>query len=506
MFITIFILSMFILLIYYYVYHKKYERLLNLIPGPSGFPIIGNWLQFYVSAEELWKLFCKLSDEYYPIIKFGSLFIHVVGIRHPDDLKTVLNSTKHIEKSRLYNVFHPWLNTGLGTSTAIKWKSRRKMLSPAFHLNMLNEYVDILIKEGDCMTKSLKDVGGTVVKDLLPFMSEHTLNAICESIMGVSLQKFGEFQQQYRNAIHDITELITYRVLRPWLYNDLLFSLSPQGRKQKKVLKILHGFTEKIIAERKLYHERTNDRYLKNLESNKETENFDVFGIKKDRLAMLDLLIAASRENSLTDLDIREEVDTFIFGGHDTTATGIMFTLLLLAEHKDIQERVRAEVDTVMQENGGKLNMRSLQNLSYLDRCLKEALRLYPSAVLISRKPRNDVKLQSYIVPAGTILLLDIYGVHRDPNFWSNPDVFDPDRFLPEMVENRHHYSYIPFSAGRRNCIGQHLGMLMMKAMIAPLVHNFSLEPVEHLKNIRLMLDIIMRPAHPVHITFIPIK
>ncbi|XP_025262283.1 cytochrome P450 4C1-like isoform X2 [Camponotus floridanus] len=507
MFITILVFSMFILLVYnYYVYYKKYGQLLNLIPGPSGFPIIGNALQFYVSTEKLWKLFCKLSDEYYPIIKFGFFYIYLVGIRHPDDLEMILSSTKHIEKSFLYNIAHPWLNTGLGTSTAIKWRARRKMLTPVFHFNILNKFVDTLIKEGDCMTKSLKDVGGIVVEDLLPFISEHTLNAICETVMGASLQKFDELQQKYRNAVHDITELFIYRGLRPWLYNDLLFSLSPQGRKQKKILKILHGFTEKIIAERKLYHERTNDRYLKNLESNKETENFEEFGIKKNGLAMLDLLIAASRENSLTDMDIREEVDTFVFAGHDTTATGIMFALLLLAEHKDIQERVRAEVDTVMQENGGKLNTKSLQNLSYLDRCLKEALRLYPSVSWILRKTGDAVKLQSYIVPAGTTIGLHIYAVHRDPNFWPNPDVFDPDRFLPERIKNRHPYSYIPFSAGPRNCIGQRLGLLMMKAMIAPLIYNFYLEPVEYLKNIRLLLDLVMHPAHPVHIRFIPIK
>ncbi|XP_025266772.1 cytochrome P450 4C1-like [Camponotus floridanus] len=134
MFITILVFSMFILLVYnYYVYHKKYRQLLNLIPRPSGFPIIGNALQCYVSEEKLWKLFCKLSDEYYPIIKFGFFFIYGVGIRHPDDIETILSSTKHIEKSFLYNVVHPWLNTGLVTSTAIKWRARRKMLTPAFH-------------------------------------------------------------------------------------------------------------------------------------------------------------------------------------------------------------------------------------------------------------------------------------------------------------------------------------------------------------------------------------
>ncbi|XP_070155094.1 cytochrome P450 4C1-like [Polyergus mexicanus] len=339
------------------------------------------------------------------------------------------------------------------------------------------------------MTKSLKDVGGTVVKDLVPFISEHTLNAICETAMGISLQKLNKFKsQQYRNATHDIIDLIFYRAFRPWSYNDLLFSLSPQGRKQKKVLKILHGFTEKVIAERKLYHKRTNDRYLRKLENDKETEIYDdeVFEIEKKRLAMLDLLIAASRDNLLTDLDIKDEVETFMFAGHDTTAMSMTFALLLLAEHKDVQEHVRVEVDTVMRENGGKLSMRSLQKLSYLDRCLKETLRLYTIAPFIMRKIEEDVKLHSYVIPAGTILHLNIYGVHRDPNFWSNPEVFDPDRFLPKRIQNRHLYSYLPFSAGSRNCIGQRFGLLELKAMIAPLVHNFYLEPVDYLKDIQI--------------------
>ncbi|KAL6419104.1 hypothetical protein ACFW04_011568 [Cataglyphis niger] len=357
------------------------------------------------------------------------------------------------------------------------------------------------------MAESLKEVGGTVVKDLIPFITEHTLNAICETAMGISLQKYGEFQQQYRNAIHDIIQLMVYRTFKPWYYNDLIFALSPQGRKQKKILKILHGFTEKIIAERRLYHERTNYRYLENLENDKETEinDAEVFGIKKKRLAMLDLLIAVSRDNLLSDLDIREEVDTFMFEGHDTTAMGITFALLLLAEHKDIQKRVRIEVENAMQESGGKLTMRSLQKLPYLERCLKEALRLYPSVFFIIRNIEENLKLHSYVIPAKTMIFLNIYGVHRDPNFWSNPEVFDPDRFLPERIQKRHPYSYIPFSAGPRNCIGQRFGLLELKAMIAPLVYNFYLEPIDHLKDIRLKIDMIIRPSHPVYIKFIPI-
>ncbi|XP_072760393.1 cytochrome P450 4C1-like isoform X2 [Anoplolepis gracilipes] len=447
-------------------------------------------------------------DIYYPIMKVWSFFTPVVSIRHPDDMETILTSHKHMRKSRIYEFLQPWLGTGLLTSTGTKWQTRRKILTPAFHFNILNEFIDILVKESDRMTKSLKNVEGIVVKDLIPFISEHTLNAICETAMGISLHDLGTFQQQYREAVHQIIELFIYRLVRGWLHNDLLFALSSQGKKQKELLKILHGFTEKIIAERKLYHEHTNGQYLKNLESGKKAEinDVEILGIKKKRLAMLDLLIAISREGFLTDSDIKEEVDTFMFEGHDTTAMGITFALLLLAEHKDIQERVRIEVNTVMQENGGKLTIKSLQNLLYLDRCLKEALRLYPSVFLISRYIAEDVKLQSYVVPAGTVVHLNIYGVHRDPNFWPNPEVFDPDRFLPEIAQNRHPYSYLPFSAGPRNCIGQRFGLLEMKAMIAPLVHNFYLEPVDYLKDLQMKTAIVLRPSHPVHIKFVPIK
>lgn len=505
--VTLLLLILIILIYNYYVHYGRNGRLINLIPGPPGYPISGNILQYLVSREKLWKLLVSITDQYYPFFKIWGFFTPIVSIRHPDDLEEILNSTKHIEKSLIYYGLHSWFGTGLLTSGGAKWHSRRKILTPAFHFNILQHFVEILIEEGENMTKLMKNTGGTVVKDLVPFVSEHTLNAICETAMGISLQGLQDtFQLRYRKAVHQMGELIVYRLMRQWLQNDWIFWLTPKGREQVKILKILHGFTDQIIAERKLYHERTNDQYLKSFDNDTSIEtDVEVIGIRKKRLAMLDLLIAASREGLVTDLDIREEVDTFMFEGHDTTAMGISFLLALLAEHKNIQDRVRNEIDTVMQENGEKLTMKLLQNLPYLERCIKEALRLYPSVFLISRVAGEDVTLHSHLVPAGTVLHLNIYGVHRDPNFWPNPDVFDPDRFLPEKIKNRHPYSYIPFSAGPRNCIGQRYALLEMKAMIVPLIHNFYLEPVDNLKDLQIHADLVLRPSHPLRVRFAPI-
>ncbi|KAL0134225.1 hypothetical protein PUN28_001197 [Cardiocondyla obscurior] len=434
-----------IILIYFvynfYVRYGPYGRLISRVPGPSGFPIIGNILI-------------------------------------------------------------------LQGSQGSKWKLRRKILTPTFHFNILQHFIESFIEESENMTKSLQNIGDAVVKDLTPFISEHTLNTICETAMGISLRRMKSFQKHYRNAVHKMGELVVYRLFRQWLRYDWVFFLTSKGREQKKILKTLHEFTEKIIAERKMYHKNMNGQFSKNL--GKGTEEIDandteVIASRKKRLAMLDLLILASQEGSLTDIDIREEVDTFMFEGHDTVATSICFTLSLLAEHKDIQDCVRKEVNIVMQENEGKLSIKSLQDLQYLERCIKESLRLYPSVWFISRVTSEDMQLKSYLIPAKTMMFLNIYGVHRDPNFWPNPKIFNPDRFLPNKIRDRHFYSYIPFSAGPRNCIGQRFAMLEMKAMISHLIHKFYLEPVDYLKDLCIKADIVIRPNHPLRVRFIPI-
>ncbi|TGZ32209.1 Cytochrome P450 4C1, partial [Temnothorax longispinosus] len=449
------------------------------------------------------------------LLPFGleNLFINVSALNMAF-INTILSSTQHIKKNFFYDILRPWMGNGILINegklqknflvyemsivyiSGAKWHSIRRTLTPTFHFNILQQHAEILIKEGENMTMSLKNTGGTVVKDLVPFVSEHTLNAICETLMGTSLRDLDEFQQKYRKAVHRICELFIYRLLRQWLHNDWIFSLTSKGKEQAKILRILHGFTNHIIAERKLYHERTNGRLLRRSITSTDTNDTEANG-KRIQLSLLDHLIADNREGRLTDLDVKEQIDGFMFAGHDTTALNLTYLLMLLAEHKDIQDRVRNEVNTAFQENGKKFNIKLLQNLTYLNRCIKETLRLYPSVFLISRVAGKNVKLQSYLVPAGTTVVLNIYGVHRDPNFWPNPETFDPDKFLPERFQNRHPYSYLPFSAGPRNCLGQQYALLQIKALIAPLIQNYYLEPITYLKNLRLQADLVLRPACP---------
>ncbi|XP_020280176.1 cytochrome P450 4C1-like isoform X2 [Pseudomyrmex gracilis] len=416
----------------------------------------------------------------------------------------ILNNIQCIEKSDLYKVMRCGFGDGLVTSGGSKWHARRKIITPTFHFHILKRFVDIFIKENNHMITALKDAKGPVVKEILPFISSHMLNIICETAMGISLTNSAG--QNFCHDVYQMCEIITYRFQRIWLHNEWITGLLPIGKRQKKLLTRCKSFSQKIITERKLYHERTNGRYLKNIESDTFTQvnGSEDSESKNKRLALLDLLIAMSQENNLTDSDIMEEVSTFIATGYDTSTSAIYFALIMLAKHKDIQDRVRVEVNNMFKENDDKVTMSSLQNLPYLDRCIKETLRLYPSAPIIMRLTTEDVKLHSYTVPSGTNILLNIYAMHRDPKFWPNPELFNPDRFLPHKRKNYHPFSYLPFSAGPRNCIGQRFAMLEIKATLAFLIHNFYLEPVDYFEDTDVMVKVTLCPTYPSRIRFVP--
>ncbi|XP_011064361.1 PREDICTED: cytochrome P450 4C1-like isoform X2 [Acromyrmex echinatior] len=164
----------------YYVHYGKTGRLINLVPGPLCYPIIGSVYIIFGSREVLWKRLITLSNKYYPIFKNWLFFIPIVSIRHPDDLKTILSNPKHINKSFIYDNYKPWFGTSIFISEGTKWQSQRKILTPTFHFNIMQRFVKIFDKESKNMVKSLNNAKGAVVKDLTSFISEYTLNAICD--------------------------------------------------------------------------------------------------------------------------------------------------------------------------------------------------------------------------------------------------------------------------------------------------------------------------------------
>ncbi|XP_058796636.1 cytochrome P450 4C1-like [Phymastichus coffea] len=496
----------------YFTKHGRTGRYLSEIPGPSAWPILGSLPHFIfprlATPETIWKIGRAWDTKYYPIYKFWSVHKVVAVLLHPDDIEKLFTSIKHSEKSVLYDPLHGWLRTGLLTSHGAKWQKRRKMLTPAFHFAVLQQYFKSIVETGE---KTIQDLisKGEAIYDVTDLVADHTLKVICDTAMGYKFDD-KDFLIKYRDAIHYLGQCLVYRILNPWFLPESIFCLTERGRKYKEALNTLHTFTRKIIKERKEFHERTDGHFLNELlPSSSQGSSVDVeyHGYRKKRLAMLDLLIAAQRDGGqIDDVGIQEEVDTFTFEGHDTSAAALTFAMLLLAGHKDAQGRIRAEVSAILERTGGKLGIAEVQRFAYLEMCLRECLRLYPSVQYLSRHTPEDLQLASHLIPAGTIIFVNVYSVHRAAEFWPDPDKFDPERFSPENCNGRHPFAYIPFSAGHRNCIGQKFAMMELKAFLAHLIYHFYLEPVDRVKDVPILADIVIRPARSIRVKLVPIE
>ncbi|KAJ4451981.1 Cytochrome P450 4C1 [Periplaneta americana] len=303
-----------------------------------------------------------------------------------------------------------------------------------------------------------------------------------------------------------MSELVRDRMERPWLHPDFLHQLSSNGRKQKKCLKILHGFTNKVIQERKLKVKSQQGQQSQEREED-EVLVSNYFPGKKKRMAFLDLLLEVSEGGTkLTDEEIREEVDTFMFEGHDTTAAGICFTLYLLGLHPEIQDRVYEELESIFQDSDRSPTMKDLNDMKYLECVIKESLRLYPSVPEIGRELTKEIEIGGYTLPAGAVVLVFLYLIHRNPEHFPNPEKFDPDNFLPERIARRHPYAYMPFSAGPRNCIGQKFAILEEKAVVSSILRNYKVTSLDKREDLKIVTELILRSVDGFRLQITPRK
>jgi cytochrome P450 len=191
---------------------------------------------------------------------------------------------------------------------------------------------------------------------------------------------------------------------------------------------------------------------------------------------LVDLLLSSvdpETGRSMTDEEITDNLLTFVMAGHETTAQGLSWTLDLLSRNPAAAAAVVAEIDAVTQ--GQPLCPDHVSELSYTRRVFSEAMRLYPPAPMITRRVTRPFRLAGFAVPADAVLIVPIYAVHRQARLWTDPLVFDPDRFLPDLAKERHRYSYMPFGAGPRTCIGSAFAMMEVVVILGVLLRSIRL-------------------------------
>uniref|UniRef100_A0A2D4MR76 Cytochrome P450 4V2 n=1 Tax=Micrurus spixii TaxID=129469 RepID=A0A2D4MR76_9SAUR len=466
---------------------------MNAIPDVKPwYPILGNALLFDGDPEGFWKQVINYSEEfrYVPLLKLWiGPFPHIV-LYHQDTVEVVLRNSTLIEKSYLYRFLQPWLGTGLLTSTGKKWHSRRKMLTPTFHFTILVDFLEVMIEQANILVQNLEQHLDKDPFNCSLYIVLCTLDIICETAMGKNIGAQKNKNSDYVKAVKRMSDLIHQRQKSPWLWPNLLYNISGKGRQHYMNLKILHSFTEKVIEE-KLCKIKQQEQYQNGAASN------DHLGKKKERKAFLDMLLNARDEDGkkLSYIGIREEVDTFMFEGHDTTAVALSWAIYLLASHPDIQRKVHSELDEVFGNSDHHITMEDLKKLRYLECVIKEALRLFPSVPLFARNLNEECYIRGYKIPKGTDIIILSYALHRDPDNFPEPEKFRPERFFPENSAGRHPYSYIPFSAGPRNCIGQRFALLEEKTILATILRHFWIETKQKYEDFGMVAELILRPS-----------
>ena len=218
-----------------------------------------------------------------------------------------------------------------------------------------------------------------------------------------------------------------------------------------------------------------------------------------DRKSLLDFMIDISENHpDFTEEDIINEACTFMLAvsflelprkpnnfynflylqGQDSVGAGVAFCIFLLAQHQDDQQKCINEIDDIFQDDDRSPTMHDLREMKFLEMCIKETLRLYPSVPLIARRITEDIPVSKHVLPTNSDVFIIPYVTHRLPHIYPDPEKFDPERFSPENSEKRHPYAYLPFSAGPRNCIGHKFAILEMKTVISKILRHYRLLPI----------------------------
>jgi len=246
------------------------------------------------------------------------------------------------------------------------------------------------------------------------------------------------------------------------------------------------------------------DRKIKEFkDSNKEHENnnecneFDEFGKRRYNIFIDECVRLLMQQGCFSEEDVVTESYTMMVGGFETTALTVSYIVLMLALHPEYQEKVFQEIREIFPDQRSNVTAEDITKFDYTDRFIKETMRLTPVLPIISRMSRK------HTIPAGTELMISIFNMHRRANIWGEKaEVFDPDHFLPENVKKRHPYSYIPFSAGIRNCIGLKYAHIVVRLFVAWMVRNYRFTTDLKMEELDFRMNVTMKlvQKHMVHI------
>ncbi|KAK9368071.1 cytochrome P450 [Lipomyces kononenkoae] len=448
----------------YPFYVSPYRHLEAPLPNPHW--LFGTYFdynrQYYEHALDMAE---KYPDK--PFIRLFGLFgKDTVALLSPEAHKFVLQTrTYDYPKPILSAAYRIIIGDGIAFAEGDAHKYQRRLLSPAFSLTKVKSFLPIFI---DKTTKvisqfdELVQAGPTVFK-ILPYFARLTLDSIGEATFGIDLNSIeddkGELALAYTSIVaasESVLELLAFAFLPGWKYIP-----TPYNTKVRKAHKIFDATTQRIFQEKAL-----------NSSGGPDTEVDKAAEISKAR-DFLELLV---KTNDLTVEQIKNQMTTILFAGHETTSGLISWSLFTLAKHIDVQEQLRAEIRAAFPDGLGEIdNAEQLDSLKYLNNVVRELLRINPPLISTTRYATRDAVVDGETIYKGTDISISIKALNYSKKLWgSDAYKFDPDRWNDRQADDA--YAYLTFLQGPRICLGKSFAELEFKYVVASFVARYKFE------------------------------
>ena len=413
-------------------------------PGPKS--VFAAYFKLY---RDPLGFMAQMGREYGDIAHLQAGRRHDYLINHPDYIKAVLLAGEDVMLRSFPRPLKRLLGSGLLTVQGEAHRCRRQLLQPMFHQNQIAHCAGLIAEQSARFSENWRD--GQEL-DIAAEMLRLTMLVIMQALVNQDVEEQAAKIGELLRAVLEMTHKNRVPFLDEFFSRLPLPSVNRYHRARAQLDALMCG----MIAERK---EATHAR------ADFLTE-------------MLQLRDPATGARLLTDEQVRDEAMTLFAAGHETIGTALAWTWHLLALHPEVEARLHHEVDTVLA--GSTAQAKDVCQLPYTGMVLSESMRIYPPVWLMVRRPVRDFTLGEFVLPAGCYIHVSQYLTHRDARFSSDPEKFDPDRWTTEAVAARPKYSYFPFGAGSRRCIGESLARMEGILILATIAQRWRFSAVPH--------------------------
>jgi cytochrome P450 len=412
----------------------------------------------------------RVAREYGDIVCLRFLHYRTYLLFHPDQIEDVIvNNNRKFIKGRILRANRHLLGNGLITSEGEFWLRQRRMMQPAFHRNRVANYATTMT---DCAQRVLESWRPGQQFDLHDAMTRLTLQIVGKTLF------HADVEQQAPRVGENLHVLLEYTFDFRRLLITPRWLPTRRNRQAKQAVRNLTQIIDAIIEQRRKSNEDAGD--------------------------LLSLLIHAQDEDGsrMTNQQLRDEALTLFLAGHETTASTLSWTWMLLAQNPRVEEKLHAELDSVLA--GRTPTLDDLPQMPYTNQVITESMRLYPPAWAMARLAIEDHELGGYPIPKGTGIAAVTWIVHRDPRWYKNPEEFCPERWAcGELLKEIPRFAYFPFGYGPRQCIGNSFALMEAQLVLATIAQRFRFTLAPD-RPIVPLPSITLRPRYGLHVQVHP--